>query len=253
VGSFAGGFLEIHVQNGSNVALSGGYVVAGTSNQPVPELAPGASADMSISTPGFLSQALPTYPGSSAVYGSTPATPQQVEGDERNAVFATLLASPSGGNPNATPPVEPVFIGWSTDPQGPQVVNGSIPVTRSETAYVVPIQLTPPPAGTMPPGLVSARMVQAVAGVAPALYEITIPQPGSLGGAAIASSNGGSASWVAQYWDWQAGEWKVATGTYNYVPLPAGAIDRSSGVVRFRMPSTYGIPVQYRLWLEGVS
>jgi hypothetical protein len=240
--------LSVRIHNDSSVSLSGGYVVAGVSAQAVPDLAPGASADVLITSPQFLGQvSAQLYPGSPP-YGTTPPTPQQLEGNERNAVLGMLMTT----NPSitaygaSTRPAGPVFIAWSTNPQGPQAVNGINPISRSETAYVIPVQLSLLPPGPLPSGLISARMVESNANAIVGVFELVVPIPAdSLRTVSIQYAYPGysyppSTGLPIEYWDWTAGSWKV--GLYNAtqsgsLSLPATAIEPASRVVRLRMPS----------------
>jgi hypothetical protein len=146
----------------------------------------------------------------------------------------------------STRPAGPVFIAWSTDPQGPQAVNGINPVSRSETAYVIPVQLSLLPPGSLPSGLISARMVESNANAIVGVFELVVPIPAdSLRTVSIQYAYPGysyppSTGLPIEYWDWTAGSWKV--GLYNAtqtgsLSLPATAIEPASRVVRLRMPS----------------
>jgi hypothetical protein len=251
--------LSVRIHNGSKVNLSGGYLVAGVTAVPVPDLAPGASADVLIRAPQFLGQVSPQlYQGSSPGSGTAPPTSEQVEGNERNTVLGMLLTnrnvSPFGAG---SAPVGPLFIAWSTDPQGPQAVNGATPISRSETAYVTPIQLSPMPPGAFPAGLIAARMVESNPIGSAGVFELAVPsQSESLRTISIQYAYSGYYSAPGggppvQYWDWMAGSWKPAA---PYSPtqagsvfLPAAAIEPASRVVRLRMPSGSGIVRQIYL------
>jgi hypothetical protein len=257
--------LSVRIHNGSSVSLSGGYVVAGLSTQPVPDLAPGASADVLIGTPQFLGNfSAQLYPGTPA-YGTTPPTTEQLEGNERNAVLSMLLTTNRSSSPfgAVTPPVGPVFIAWSTEAQGPQAVNGTPPIDRSETAYVIPVQLSPLARGTVPSGLITARMVESTANASVGVFEFAVPVQGdSLRTVTIqyaypSFSYPPSTGLPVQYWDWAAGSWKVGTVLYNptqlgSVSLPATAIEPASRLVRLRMPTLSRVGAT-QLYLRGVS
>jgi len=255
--------LSVRIHNGSSVNLSGGYVLAGLSAMPVPDLTPGSSADVLISAPQFLSQAsAQLYPGSS-LYGTAPPTPEQLEGNERNTVLSMLLTTNGGFNRYGagTRPFGPVFIAWSTEPQGPQAVNGTTPINRNETAYVIPVQLSPLPLGSAPSGLITARMVESNASFG--VFEIAVPiQAESLTTVSIHYAYLGysyppSTSLPIQYWDWTAGSWKVGVVLNNptqlgSVLLPATAIEPASRVVRLRMPSVSQLGAS-QIYLRGAS
>lgn len=257
--------LSVRIHNDSSVSLSGGYVVAGVSAQPVPDLAPGASADVLITSPQFLGQvSAQLYPGSSP-YGSAPPTPQQLEGNERNAVLGMLMTTnpslnPLGANPR---PVGPVFIAWSTDPQGPQAVNGTIPLNRNETAYITPVQLSPLPPGPLPSGLITARMVQSNLNGGTVVYELAVPVQGdSLRNVSVQYAYPSytyppGTGLRIEYWDWMAASWKVGAVLYSPTPsgslsLPAAAIEPASSVVRLRTPSVFRLGAS-QIYLRGAS
>jgi hypothetical protein len=243
--------LSVRIHNGSSVNLSGGYLVAGVTAAPVPDLAPGASVDVLIRAPQFLGQVPPQlYSGSSPGSGTSPPTSEQVEGNERNTVLSMLLTNGSRFGAGSAP-VGPLFIAWSNDQQGPQAVNGATPISRTETAYVTPVQLSPMPPGALPSGLVAGRMVESNAIGSAGVFELAVPsQSESLRTVSIQYSYSGYPSppgsgSPVQYWDWMAGSWKPAA---PYIPtqsgsvlLPAAAIEPASRVVRLRMPSGSGI------------
>jgi hypothetical protein len=272
VATYFKGALSVHVHNGSGASLSGGYVVAGSSTGAVPDLGPGANADVVLQSPTFVGQTAPqVYPGSSPYYyGSAPATAEQIEGNERNAVLSMMLTINQSGSSLAAPtaPVGPVFVGWSTLPEGPQSVNGSTPVTRSETAYVVPIAISPLPPGALPQGMVKARMVQApVLGgsitpgatgggsTASSVYEIVVPVNDAFPhriaiGYTIPVPEGG-----AEYWDWSSGTWVIAPeAPFSLGSLPISAMDPASRIVRFRLalPLSFSANALNGIWLGGV-
>jgi len=255
--------LSVRIHNDSSVSLSGGYVVAGLSAQPVPDLAPGASADVLIRTPQFLGQvSAQLYPGP-PTYGTAPPTAEQLEGNERNAVLSMLLTTNRSISPVGaiTPPVGPVFIAWSTDPQGPQAVNGTTPVNRNETAYVIPVQLSPLPPGTLPSGLITARMVDSTGNASAGVFEFAVPiQADSLRTVSIeyaypSYSYPSGFGLPVQYWDWTAASWKVGAVLYSptrsgSLLLPATAIEPASRLMRLRMPSLSRMGAS-QLYLRG--
>jgi hypothetical protein len=258
--------LSVRIHNGSSVSLSGGYVLAGVTAQPVPNLAPGASADVLITTPQFLGQvSSQQYPGSSPTNGTTAPTPEQLEGNERNTVLGMLLTTNGSISPfgAGARPAGPVFIAWSTDPQGPQAVNGTTPVNRNETAYVIPVQLSPLPPGPLPSGLIAARMVESNVSASAGVFELAVPiQADSLTTVSIHYAYPGysyppSTGLSIQYWDWTAGSWKVGAALYNPTQLgslllPATAIEPASRVVRLRMPTVARMGAS-QIYLRGAS
>lgn len=257
--------LSVRIHNDSSVSLSGGYVVAGLSAQPVPDLAPGSSADVLIPAPQFLGQvSAQLYPGSS-LYGTTPPTPEQLEGNERNSVLSMLLTNNGSINSYGvgTRPFGPVFIAWTTDPQGPQAVNGTAPINRNETAYVIPVQLSPLPPGSLPSGLITARMVESNGSAGFGVFELSVPiQTESLATVSIHYAYPGysylpSTRLPIQYWDWTAGSWNVGVVLNNptqlgSVLLPATAIEAASRVVRLRIPNVSGLGA-IQVYLRGAS
>ena len=257
--------LSVRIHNDSSVSLSGGYVVAGLSALPVPDLAPGSSADVLIPAPQFLGQvSAQLYPGSS-LYGTTPPTSEQLEGNERNTVLSMLLTTNGSLNPSGagTRPFGPVFIAWSTDPQGPQAVNRTTPINRNETAYVIPVQLSPLPLGPLPSGLITARMVESNGNASFGVFELAVPTQGeslttiSIHYAYPGNSYPPSTSLPIQYWDWTAGSWKVGVvlnspAQLGSLLLPATAIEPTSRLVRLRMPSVSRLGAS-QIYLRGAS
>jgi hypothetical protein len=257
--------LSVRIHNGSTVTLSGGYVVAGLSAQPVPDLAPGSSADVPIPAPQFLGQFSAQLYSGFPPYGTRPPTPEQLEGNERNTVLSMLLMNNGGLNPlgAGTRAVGPVFIAWSTDPQGPQAVNGTTPVNRNETAYITPIQLSPPPPGPVPAGLIAARLVESSVNASTVVYELAVPIQGdSLRSVSIqytypSYSYPPGSGLPIQYWDWTAATWKVGALVYSptqsgVLSLPATAIEPTSRVVRLRMLSVSRLGAS-QIYLRGAS
>jgi hypothetical protein len=255
--------LSVRIHNGSTVTLSGGFVVAGVSAQPVPDLAPGSSADVPIPAAQFLGQFSAQLYSGFPPYGTTPPTPEQLEGNERNAVLSMLLMTNPNLNPLsvATRPAGPVFIAWSTDRQGPQAVNGTTPLNRNETAYITPIQLSPPPPGPVPAGLVAARLVESSVSATSVVYELAVPIQGdSVRSVSIqytypSYSYPPGSGLPIQYWDWTAATWKVGAVVYSptqsgSLSLPAAAIEPASRVVRLRMLSVSRLGAS-QIYLRG--
>ena len=261
--SMANGKLHGTIRNMSSSTFSDGVVLAGDGYQVLPALAPGASATFDvtpkISSP-FTGQPayLNIYPTSYYTNGGFGA-PQSSDADREAFTKIAILSLVSGVNYGFSTAITPMVVVWSKQPGQDVTVAGSRPRSTSETAIVLPLQVTGFGAGAIPAGIVLSRFTDIDGDGQPAqpgallmtngtvTYDFTpVLAPGAhLDSASIDSTfsspkgpvaGGSPQSLQANAWDWQQSAWIPVTFNLGGVtPVPSAAINPTSSEVRLQV------------------
>ena len=261
--SMANGKLHGTIRNMSSSTFSDGVVLAGDGYQVLPALAPGASATFDvtpkISSP-FTGQPayLNIYPTSYYTNGGFGA-PQSSDADREAFTKIAILSLVTGVNNGFSTAITPMVVVWSKQPGQDVTVAGSRPRSTSETAIVLPLQVTGFGAGAIPAGIVLSRFTDIDGDGQPAqpgallmtngtvTYDFTpVLAPGAhLDSASIDSTfsspkgpvaGGSPQSLQANAWDWQQSAWIPVTFNLGGVtPVPSAAINPTSGEVRLQV------------------
>jgi hypothetical protein len=261
--SLSNGKLHGTIRNMSSSTFTDAVVLAGDGFQVLPALAPGASATFDvtpkISSP-FTGQPayLNIYPSSYSSFGGPP--PASSDADREAVAKSAILSLVSGVNYGFSTAITPMVVAWSKQPGQEVTVAGSRPRTTSETAVVLPLQVSGIGAGAVPAGMVLSRFTDIEGDAQPAqpgavviqngtvTYDFTpVLAPGAhLDSASIDSTNssakggpvagGPTQSLQANVWDWQRSAWIPLTFNLGGVtPVPSAAINRTSGEVRLQV------------------
>jgi hypothetical protein len=262
--SLIGGKLHGTVKNLSNVAFIDAVVIAGDGFQLLPKLDPGATAtfdvtpkvsNMMMGQPAILT----IYPSSLYGFNGGPPVSQSADADREALTKTVILSLVSGQNYGFSPAIAPMVVAWSKQPGQDITVAGSKPRTTSETAVVLPLQITGIGAGALPAGMVLSRFTDMEGDAQPAspgsvmmtngtlTYDFA---PGLAAGAHLSAASLDStfttptkgpappstATVPAKVWDWRQSTWV----SLNYNPsgittLPDAAINPSSGEVRLQV------------------
>jgi hypothetical protein len=262
--SFVNGKLTGTIRNLSNVRFTGAVVLAGDGYQILPELAPGATTtfDVTPKVPSLLTgqPAYTTiYPNSYFNFNGGPQINQPTDADREAFEKTTILSLVAGSTYGFSPAIAPMVVVWTKQPSQDFTIAGSQPRSTSETAVILPLQVTEIGPGSLLAGMVVSRFTDIEGASQPGspgavvmqngtvTYDFT-PQlaPGThLTAASVDSTNqspkgpipiSSSQSLQAEVWDWFRSAWVPfdynANGTTR---VPAAAINGSSGELRVKV------------------
>jgi stage V sporulation protein SpoVS len=260
--TFANGKLQGTIRNLSSMPFTDAVVLAGDSHQILPTLAPGATATYEV-TPKLTNNQVGVldlmniYPNS--FYNTGGPQPTQSADANREAFEKTaILGLVSGSNYGFSPATAPMVVAWSKQPGQDITIAGSRPRATTETAVVLPLQVTAIGAGSLPAGMVLSRFTDIEGDAQQGMPGPVMTQNGTvtydftpnlapgahLSAASLDSTNstpkgpvpGSSANLPAKVWDWLQSAWVPLT--YNpsgVTPVPAAAINPSTGELRLQV------------------
>jgi hypothetical protein len=253
------GKLTGTIQNNSNLRFTDLVVLAGDGYQVISGLAPGAGATFSVTPkPSNPYAGPPAYMSIYGNYFNGPPPSQTTDADRQNLEKSSILSLVAGGGFNGiSSTIAPMIVAWTQQPYEQVTVAGAHPRSTAESAVVIPLAIGAIGAGALPAGLVVSRFtdIDGTTQNGPpgavfmqsgtATYDFT-PQlvPGThLTGATLDSTSqspkGGpfaGQSLSAEVWDWSQSAWvHVAYTALGTTTLPAGAVNPSTGEVRFRI------------------
>jgi hypothetical protein len=263
--SFANGKLQGTIRNLSSLPFTDAVVLAGDGYQILPELAPGGTATFSV-TPKITSLLtgqpayLNIYP--SSYFSNGGPTPGQSSDADREAFEkTTILGLVSGSSFGFTPAIVPMVVAWSKQPGQDITIAGSRPRTTTETAVVLPLQLTGIGAGSLPAGMVLSRFTDIEGDAQPGSPGAVLIQNGTVTydftpnlapGARLATASldstvsspkgpppGSTSNLPAKVWDWLQSAWvPLDYNPSGVTALPPAAINPSSGELRLQVAGT---------------
>jgi hypothetical protein len=270
------GKLTGTVRNDSNMRFTDLVVLAGDGYQTLPALAPGATANFSLTPkvsnpfngpPAFAN----IYPSQSYFGGPQP---NQTSDAAREALVKTSVLSLVAGSGFNNATIEPMVVAWTKQPYEQIKVSGSQPHSTAETAVVLPLAVDSIGAGTLPAGLVMSRFtdvegdaqsgppggVQMQNGtvtfdftphLAPGTH-LTDPTLDSTNQSPKGMVPGSGQGVRAEFWDWTQSAWVPV----NYVALgvtalPPAAVNSTSGEVRLHLTATGNMIVAGSISLTG--
>jgi hypothetical protein len=264
--SFVNGKLTGTIRNLSDVRFTGAVVLAGDGYQILPELAPGATATFEV-TPKISSllagqPAYTTiYPNSYSNFNGGPQLSQPTDADREAFEKTTILSLVAGSTYGFSSAIAPMVVVWTKQPSQDITIAGSQPRSTSETAVVLPLQVTEIGPGSLPAGMVVSRFTdiqgdtqQGPPGVVvmqngTVTYDFTLElAPGSHLAAASLDSTyqgpkgpipGSSQSLQAKVWDWLRSAWvPLDYNASGITAVPAAAINPSSGELRLQVAAS---------------
>jgi stage V sporulation protein SpoVS len=260
--SFANGKLQGTIRNLSSMPFTDAVVLAGDGYQILPALAPGATAtyevapkltNVQIGPPSLMN----IYP--SSFYNTGGPQPTQSADTNREAFEkAIILGLVSGSNYGFSPAIAPMVVAWSKQPGQDITIAGSRPRATTETAVVLPLQVTGIGAGSVPAGMVLSRFTDIEGDTQQGTPGAVLMQNGTVTydftpnlapGAHLATASldstftspkgqapGSSQSLPAKVWDWLQSAWVPLTYNVGGVTaVPSAAINPSSGEMRLQV------------------
>ncbi len=262
--SLSNGKLSGTIRNVSSLTFTDVVVLAGDGYQVFPALAPGASVTFDVAPkvssmftgqPAYFN----IYPSSYYSFNGGAPPSLSADADREAFVKTAVLGLVSGANYGFSTAIMPMVVAWSKQPGQDITVAGSRPRSTSETAVVLPLQVTGFGAGAIPAGMVLSRFTDIDGDGQPAqpgallmtngtvTYDFTpVLAPGAhLDSASIDSTfsspkgpvpPGSAQSLQAKVWDWQQSAWiPLSYNAGGVTALPSAAINPSSGEVRLQV------------------
>ena len=261
-----GGQFQGTIRNGSSMTFTDGVVLSGGVYQKLGRLESGGTLNFAI-TPGTLTINGPppfmqVYPNNLCCSGPSGNTPDVERLNEtRSTILATVTNSNYGQVAIAA---APIVVLWTQQPFEHVTVNGARPREYVETAVVLNLPIEQLGSGSIPSGVVSGRLVDIDASVAPAgppglllagsgslIYSfrpklatgmrlqavhLDSSNPYGMKGA----PNGTSAPAVlnAKVWDWTTSQWiDTSYSDTGSTAVPADAVNPTTGEVRLKLSS----------------
>jgi hypothetical protein len=262
-----GGQLTGAIKNASSLEFTDGVVISGSSYQKLGGLGPGATASFSLqpstaSSFGGPPVSMTIYPSNFQFNGAYPNNASDVEREmeTRSAIISTLVPNAFGGLPYGS---EPVVLLWTRQPFQSVTVNGAHPRTYVESAVVLTLPIERVGPGSLPGGVVQARLVDLDADTSSGPPGMVTAQSGSitydfapslapgsrLGAASITSMNPFGAKGIGpagttgpvkvEAWDWTQSTWvELNYQESGLTAVPDSAVNPASGEVLMRISST---------------
>jgi len=263
--SFANGKLQGTIRNLSSMPFTDAVVLAGDGYQILPTLAPGATAtyevtpklsNMFIGPPAVMN----IYPNSFFSNGA-PLPSQSADADREAFEKTTILSLLSGSMYGNSPTIVPMVVAWTKQPGQEVTIAGSRPHTTTETAVVLPLQVSGIGAGSLPAGMVTSRFTDMEGDTQPASPGAVLLQNGTVTydftpnlapGAHLATASldstvsspkgpapGSTSNLPAKVWDWMQSAWvPLDYNPSGVTALPIAAINPSSGELRLQVAAT---------------
>ena len=261
-----GGQVTGTIRNSSSMSFTDGVVLSGTAYQKIGALAPGATLSFAV-TPSISGVAGPPpymqiYPSNLCCGGPVNNSPDVERLNEtRSAIVSTLTSANFGG---AAVTAAPIVVLWTTQPLEDVTVNGAQPRQYIEDAVVLNVPTVEFGAGTIPAGIINARLVDIDAALTPAgppgmlttnSGSVTYSfNPGLAAGTRLRSvgvtssnpyggkfgPNGASTPGVikGQVWNWTEFQWTdVNYADGGTTAIPQDAVNPSTGEVRLKLSS----------------
>lgn len=263
----SGGQVKGTIKNASAMTFTDGIVFSGTGYQKIGELAPGGTVSFAVTPAASTVIGPPTY---MQVYrnnlccGGPAGNSPDVEriNEARSSILGTLSNVNYGG---VTVSVAPVVVLWTQHPLEQVTVNGAQPRQYVENAVVVNVPIGQFGAGTIPAGVVVARVVDVDAQLTPAgppglmivnsgsvtySFQPALAAGKRLSGVSLSSTNPYGGKFVgpngpttpgvvkAQVWDWTTSNWiDVSYSDSGTTTVPSEAVNPSTGEVRLKLSS----------------
>jgi hypothetical protein len=263
--SFANGKLQGTIRNLSSLPFTDAVVLAGDGYQVIPKLAPGATVTFEV-TPKITSVLtgqpayMTIYPSSFFSNGGLPPV-QSADADREAFEKTTILGLVSGSNYGFSQAIVPMVVVWSKQPSQDITIAGSRPRATTETAIVLPLQVSGFGAGSLPTGMVLSRFTDIEGDSQPAMPGAVLMQNGTVtydftpdlapGAHLVAASvdstfsspkgpiPGTSQSLQAKVWDWLQSAWvPLNYNSSGVTAVPSAAINPSSGELRLQVAAT---------------
>ncbi len=264
--TFANGKLHGTIRNSSSVPITGAVVLAGDGYQILPAMSPGGTAtfDLTPKTPSLFT-GQPTYmtiyPNSLFNFNGGPQLSQPSDADREAFEKTTILSLVAGSTYGFSSAIAPMVVVWTKQPLQDITIAGSSPRSTSETAFLLPLQVTEIGPGSLPAGMVVSRFTDIEGDTQPGspgaivmqngtvTYDFTLPLAlGShLTNASLDSTNqspkgpipGSAQSVPAKVWDWLRSAWIPLDYNDNGITaVPSDAVNPSSGEVRLQVAAT---------------
>jgi hypothetical protein len=267
------GTLTGTIENHSNLAFTDAVLIAGDSFQTFGALKPGATATISLELKPGNSFGQPVYSriySTGNLYGPQPSQPTETQ-RANYAKTQILSVLPTGASFNgAASPVAPLLVAWTHQSFQDITVNGSRPRSTALSAVALSLPVDQIGTGSLPAGVVSGRIVDAMGDTQGGPPGMLVMQSGSvtyefapqlasgthLTSASMNSVNQyggkffgppgstgkpGDQTLHSEVWDWSHSAWTdVAFQNTGATAIPDSAVNPDTGLVRFRLSSNSG-------------